>query len=215
MSDTQANWNADQAIEKLCATLNSTNYTLYLTGDNNFRYKVFPEYKIGRRNTPRPEHLQSVKEYLVKEYGAVLSDGCEADDLCGIDQCTAISNGEDTRISHIDKDIDMIPGLHHSPAIIRLGEVVRPERFYTVSPTEAIRFFYYQMLVGDSTDGIKGAKGIGKVNAVCILADLTEEEDLFNAVEAHYSCEEEMLLNGKLLWIMREKDKQWEIPSFD
>lgn len=215
MSNTQANWNADQAIEKLCATLNSTNYTLYLTGDNNFRYKVFPEYKIGRSNTPRPEHLQSVKEYLVKEYGAVLSDGCEADDLCGIDQCTAIVNGEDTRISHIDKDIDMIPGLHHSPAIMRLGEVVRPERYYTVSPTDAIRFFYYQMLVGDSTDGIKGAKGIGKVNAVRILADLTEEEDLFNAVEAHFSCEEEMLLNGKLLWIMREKDKQWEIPKFD
>lgn len=214
MSDTQAHWNADGGVEKLCADLNTNNYTLYLTGGNNFRYKIFPEYKIGRRNQPRPEHLQSVKEYLVKEYGAVLSDGCEADDLCGVDQCKAMEAGEDTRIVHIDKDIDMIPGHHYSPAINRLGVVVRPERHYVVSPTDAIRFFYYQMLVGDSTDGVKGAKGIGKTKAPAILNGLTEEKDLYEAIENYYSCPEEILLNGQLLWIWREQGGIWTIPNF-
>lgn len=212
MSDTQANWNADNAIEKLCARLNSTNYTLYLTGSNNFRYEVFPEYKLSRRNVPKPEHLQSVKEYLVKEYGAVLSDGCEADDLCGVDQIQSNLNGEETTLCSIDKDLNQIEGRHFSPSIWRNGEVIKEEQWYTISPIDALQFFYTQLLTGDATDGIPGARGIGKVKAARIMEGLTEELDMFDAVRDHYSCDAEMLMNGKLLYIWREMGGIWKPP---
>jgi 5'-3' exonuclease len=71
------------------------------------------------------------------------------------------------------------------------------------------------MLVGDSTDGIKGAKGIGKVKATAILNGLTEEKDLYEAIENYYSCPEEILLNGQLLWIWREQGDVWQLPTFE
>ena len=210
----QAYFNVNKSLEGLLARLNTSNYTLYLTGENNFRYKIFPEYKRYRRDLPRPEHLQAVKEYLKSEYQAVISDGCEADDLCGIDQCQSEKAGEETMIVSIDKDLDMVPGWHFSPAIVRLGVEVRPERQYLVSPLEAIRFFYYQLLVGDSGDGIKGVPGIGKVKAAKILEGLDNEKDLYEAVESYYSCEEELLLNGQCLWIWREENGIWQIPDW-
>lgn len=212
---TQACWNVDKGLESLLARLNNNNVTLYLTGSTNFRYSVFPEYKLSRRNVPRPKHLQSVKDYLVAEYAAITSENCEADDLCGVDQCKSEANHEETMICHIDKDIDMIPGLHFSPAINRLGVEIRPERQYVVSPTDAIRFFYTQLLTGDSTDGIKGAKGIGKVNAEKILRGLTTEKELFEAAYDYFSCEEEMLMNGQLLWIWRKPNDIWKLPVFE
>lgn len=214
MDATQACWNVDRGLESLLARLNNFNYSLYLTGDNNFRYKIFPEYKRTRRAKANPEFLKVAKEHLVKEYGAVLSDGCEADDLCGVDQTQSALNGEDTIICSIDKDLDQIAGRHYSPAIVRLGIVVREEKEYYVSPKDGLRFFYRQMLIGDSGDGIPGAKGIGKVKAEAILKDLDTEEELLNAVRDCYSCDEEMLMNGQCLYIWREMNKMWEIPNF-
>lgn len=210
MDESQAHWNAANSLDFLLARVNNPPFQLYLTGENNFRYQVYPEYKSNRRNVPRPVHLQSVKDFLVREYKAVMSDGCEADDLCGIDQCTS---EDETFIIHIDKDLDMIPGKHFSPEINRLGKTVREEREYYVSPIDGIRAFYTQLLVGDPGDNIKGAKGIGKVKAEKILEGLSDEMELLGAVKDYYSCDEELLINGQCLWIWRKQNDLWNIPS--
>lgn len=209
----QAYWNAETGIEVFSARMNGLPITMYLTGEDNFRYKVFPEYKAGRKNQPRPEHLQSVKDYLVQHHAARLSHGCEADDLCGIDQYQSNQQGEETILAHIDKDLDMIPGKHYNPAIVRNGIEVREEREYIISPKDALYNFYYQLLVGDSTDGIKGAAGIGKVKAKAILSDCETEEEFLSAVRDYFSCDEELLLNGQCLWIWREENGIWRIPD--
>lgn len=211
IDETQARWNVDQGLASLLARLNSTDYKLYLTGENNFRYHVFPEYKANRAKQPRPKYLKLCKEHLVTEYGAIMSDGCEADDLCGIAQCTA---EHETMIVSIDKDLNMIPGWHYSPAISRNGVVTREEQTYLVSPTDARRFFYNQLLVGDATDGIKGAPGIGKVKAGKILADLETEKDLYEAVQSYFSCDEELVMNAQVLWIWRKPNDIWQPPVF-
>lgn len=209
----QAFYNVENAIERLSARLNGLPMTFYLTGSENFRYQIFPEYKLNRRNQPRPTHLQSVKEYLVEKYKAVISDGCEADDLCGIDQFQSNAMGEETILVSIDKDLDMIPGKHYRPAIWREGVEISPEREYVVSPIDAIRFFYWQLLVGDSGDGIKGAIGIGKVKATKILEGLINESDLLAVCRDYFSCDQELELNGACLWIWREPDGIWKIPN--
>lgn len=209
----QAYWNAESAIDRLSARLNGIPMTLYLTGKNNFRYKVFPEYKIGRKQMVRPTHELAVKDYLIERHAAILSDGCEADDLCGIDQYQSNQAGEETILCHIDKDLDMIPGKHYNFPIIRNGIEVRAEREYIVSPKDALYNFYYQLLVGDATDGIKGASGIGKVKAKAILNDCETENDFLDAVRSYFSCDEELLLNGQCLWIWREENGIWQIPN--
>lgn len=210
---TQACYNLVHSLDKLLARLNNPQYQLYLTGQGNFRYDIYPEYKANRKDQVKPTHLQAVKEFAIKEYKAVISEGCEADDLCGIDQYQSNLLGEETLLVHTDKDLDMIPGNHFNPELWREGICIREERRYIVSPNDAIRHFYWQMLVGDPTDNIKGARGIGPKKAAPILGDLTDEMELYQAIEPYYSSEEEILLNGQCLWIWREPEGIWRLPS--
>lgn len=144
-----------------------------------------------------------------------MSDGCEADDLMGIAQC-AESAKAGTIIVSLDKDMLMIPGTHYSwhieggPPEKRW---VREAKLQDVSRIEGLRHFYTQMLTGDTSDNIKGVKGIGKVGAARMLSDDTlSEEDMFNIVRDAYSNDEEMLMNGQCLWIFQKENDIWQLP---
>jgi DNA polymerase-1 len=205
MDEANAIWNVQNQLDALLAAWNIADYQLFVTGPGNFRYQIYPEYK-GNRRAERPTHLGACKDYLCREHGAILSIGVEADDLIGIAAYKHLELGDDYTIVSIDKDLDMLEGLHYSPEIRREGKVVKAPRRYHVSPIDAIRFFYYQLLVGDPTDNIKGARGIGKKKAPKILDGLLHEEQMWRAVSEHYSSEEEMILNAKCLWIHRKQD---------
>jgi 5'-3' exonuclease len=191
---------ADQFVENILQATGAEQYQLYLTGKNNFRYQIFPEYKAGRIDTYRPQWEKSTKEHLVNSWNAVWTNGYEADDALGINQ------SDNTIICTIDKDLDMIPGNHYRWAITRNGVEVSPAREYVVSNEEAIHNFYYQLLVGDPADGIKGCKGIGKVKATGILSGCESEREMFEAVRDSYGCDEEMNLNAQVLWIWRKEN---------
>jgi len=200
----QARYNANDILMKLFAELNVSDYKLYLTGTKNFRYDIYPEYKAQRLKVPKPEFLPDVRDYLMSEYDTDMSDGCEADDMLGVDQHKYIKLGIESRIISIDKDLDQIIGNHYNP---------RHKREYIVSPNDSIRFFYYQLLVGDSADNIKGATGIGPVRAKKILQDCTTELEHYEAVCNHYSSDEELNLNAQVLWIWRKLNDKWVCPA--
>ncbi len=208
-SEQIACWNFNAAIEKLLADLNVPEYRMYCTGPNNFRYRVYPEYKSGRAQDPT--YREAVKQHAVRNWGAVLSDGCEADDLLGVDQCQALlRDEEETMICSIDKDLLQIPGWNYSPEITRKGVVVRPAKRRLVSPQDGLRFFYMQLLTGDITDNIKGVPGIGPKKAEKILEGLTTKEEMYEAVSTYYSCEEELQMNAKVLFIWQQMNDNWE-----
>jgi DNA polymerase-1 len=198
-------WNLNNGLDALLAAWNITDYQLFVTGEGNFRYQIYPEYK-GNRPKERPQHLHACKSHLVHEFGALCSNGREADDEIGIAAYKHLELGDDYTIVSIDKDLNMIEGLHYSPEITRGGKVVKEARRYHVSPTDAIRFFYYQLLVGDTTDNIKGVAGVGKVKAERALSGLTTERDLYDVVQGLYGSEEEMEMNAKVLWIWRKEN---------
>ena len=158
-SSEQACWEANATIERLLKANNTDHYKLYLTGENNFRYNIFPEYKANRIGKHRPKHLQLVRESLVYNWGAHMSNGNEADDEIGIQHWKNLEAGEDSTVCSIDKDLDQLSGRHYHPGIKRLGVWIREPGFYTVSPNDALRFFYYQLLVGDVADGDRGGGG--------------------------------------------------------
>ena len=203
---------ADAMISEMAGILGTSSIELWLSGDNNFRYQVYPEYKANRINAKRPKWEKDVKAYLIKEYNANISNGCEADDMLGIRQ---FELGADSIIATIDKDLDMIPGWHYN--------FVKKEKYF-VTPEEAIRFFYYQCLIGDTADGIKGVSGIGPKKAKNILDACDEEATrspvdrerlYYETVLEKFSCYEEFAMTAKCLWIWRTKNGIWKDRYLD
>lgn len=194
-------WNANAMVEDTLRKLNTRDFQLYLTGEGNFRYQIYPEYKANRIKMQRPAYLQAVKSHLVAEWGAVVAQGCEADDLLGIEQCQA---EDETIIVSIDKDLDQIPGWHYNP---------KKEIEYIISPLDGLRFFYYQLLVGDTADNIKGALGIGPKKATKILEGLSDEYSMYLAVRDQYRSDEELIMNARCLYIWHKEDDEWTPPN--
>jgi 5'-3' exonuclease len=189
-------------VESIINATKADSYELWLSGKGNFRYNIYPEYKANRSGSYRPKWEKQTKDFLVKEWQANWSEGCEADDMVGVRQCEAT---EPTIIAHIDKDINMIPGWHYGWPISRLGKLVKAESTYEVSEEEALYNFYYQLIVGDKgTDNIPGVKGAGPVRAIKLLEQFTTEEERFYAIRDMYSSQEEMEMNAHCLWIWRK-----------
>jgi 5'-3' exonuclease len=178
------------------------NHELFLTGSNNFRHEiaVTAPYKGNRKDVKKPKHLPLLREYLQKAWGATVSQGQEADDDISI---RATEIGEDSLIVSIDKDFNQIPGWHYN-------FVKRIKTF--VTPEEGLRFFYKQILTGDSADNVKGIHRVGDVRATKMLADAKTEQELYQCcVEAMGA--ERVLENGRLLWLRRKQNELWEPPG--
>jgi len=185
---------AEDLVDQILVNTEATEYRLFLTGKNNFRYSIYPEYK-AHRPTEKPFWLEKCRQYLIATFNAEVIDGQEADDALGIAQT------EDTIICSIDKDLLMIPGQHYN--------FVKDE-FQEVTNDSGMRHFYMQCLTGDRSDNIKGIEKIGPKKAEKILAGCVTEQEMFNAVREAYSNDEEFLMNGRVLWIRRKENEDWK-----
>jgi 5'-3' exonuclease len=185
----------DRLMQELLHTTGSEQYISFLTGPNNFRKKVNPEYKANRKDTIPPQWLQSCRRFLVEEWNSAVSDGCEADDLLGINQTT------DTMIASLDKDLLMIPGQHYN--------WVKQEQQF-VDEIDGIKHLYKQMLIGDRADNIFGVDGIGKVKAAKHIDHLETEDEMIETVFDLYGEDAlRFYMNAQCLWIMRNEGETW------
>jgi len=198
----------DQMMDSILATTKADTFRGFLSGSNNFRHEIYPKYKANRKDMVSPRWRNACKEYLVREWDAEVTNGYEADDAMGINQT------KDTIICTIDKDLQMIPGMHYSWPIVRGGLVVREAKIHEVSEIEGLKSFYRSCLVGDRTDNIFGVDGIGPVKAAKAIDHLETEEEMFDRVAEIYGAEyDRFIVNAKCLWIMREENKIWEPPK--
>lgn len=177
-------------------------YRVFLSGKGNFRndIAVTAEYKGNRKNKPKPEHLQAIRQHMIDHWDAIVSEGCEADDLIA----TAATENPGSIIVSVDKDFDQVPGLHYNPNKMDL---------YTVNEEDAVRFLYEQILMGDRADNIIGLKGIGEKKAAKALEDCTTELEMYNKAVEMYGSVERVHENAKLLYLQRKKDDMWEPPN--
>lgn len=76
----------EDLMQRIMSETKADSHEVYISGEENFRYTIDPTYKANRAGKPRPVYLQDVREYLVVRWGAVVSDGIEADDNLGIRQ---------------------------------------------------------------------------------------------------------------------------------
>lgn len=191
-------------MRRILETTESSDHYTSLTGSNNFRYDLFPDYKANRKDKPRPVFLEDAREYLVTTWGAHVTDGYEADDALGIEQCQ--EEFGTTVICSIDKDLKQIPGYHYN---------WRKNEHELVSPLDGWRSFYRSLLTGDTTDNISGVGGIGAVKSARFINDLESEIDMYATCKHLYGDDryEEMMRNAKLLYIWRKENDEWQPPK--
>lgn len=196
-----------ETIKSLCDAVEADDYIVYLTGKNNFRYEVFPEYKANRKDAARPTHYQAMRDYLVKHHPTEISDGEEADDLLG--KAQANSPVASTVIISKDKDLDMIAGWHYN-----WSKNNKEKGMYYVAPIDGLRMFYKQLITGDATDNIPGIYKMFKRKAtkqlLAPLDDMRIERDMFSYVldDVYDGAFVPFDRNAQLLWI-RTKET-WE-----
>ena len=192
-------YRVDKLMQEIIGDVGASNYRGFLTGSNNFRKALTPDYKANRKGKPLPVHLQTCREFLVNNWKVTVTDGYEADDALGMHQRTA-----GTIICSLDKDLRQVPGQHYN--------WVKKE-FFSVTPEEGLLSFYTSVLVGDRSDNIVGINGIGPVKAGKVFSNLSCDE-YYSACKDLYQDDERLHLNCKLLWIWRKQDDIWTAPDF-
>ena len=209
-------WQAHQMVDRILLETQSETAQLYLTGVDNFRYTYNSEYKANRKDIPKPIHLWTIKQALVSERGAIVVNGREADDALGCAQTSAQLEGTETVIASIDKDLLMIPGKHYN--------FVKQE-WKEVDQLEGLRHFYYQLIMGDTSDNIFGFDGLARQKipkklqwAIDKLYETNDELEMYCHVKDMYKTlngmtgTERMHMNAHCLWIERVENERWKPP---
>lgn len=202
---------ADALIERILYETGSSCSEIWLTGSGNFRYDIYPEYKANRSGKPKPRWLSDTMSHLITGWGARVSDGNEADDELGISQATSEGN---TVICTNDKDLLQVPGEHFNPVT-----GVR----HTISPLDGLHNFYFQIIMGDTSDNIKGYDGIARAKVPKFLEDrvsylmaLENEYDMYDFTSdlyADHKREEHYLTTAQCLYIQRKPGDMWHVPN--
>ena len=205
-------------IGHICEGAECEDYVVYLTGKGNYREELatIREYK-GNRKSEKPTHYQAIKDYLMEVHDAVVVDGMEADDAIGM---AGYVNGD--IMASIDKDLNCVPGWHYD---------WNKQELYEVTEEEADRFFYTQLLTGDSTDNIPGLYQMTGKRATAKLKEPLQEMDdpkqmytyvrdvwrqAYDDVGMALDERDEVVDNwlreiGSLLWISRELKCDWRV----
>jgi len=195
--------NLKKELDKLLDRVFCTEYIMAVKGENNFRDKVYHDYKANRKNNPNNHNVfvPSMRKLMVKEDYAIEATGREADDLVRIWAEESRMSGRDFIVCSIDKDLKCIPGKHY---------LMHKDEVLDISEEYAMRFYYEQLLKGDPTDNIPGVPRVGDVKAKKLLADFNTEQEfqevVLNAYIAAYGDDwhHMLLVNGKMIHIQRD-----------
>lgn len=186
----------------------------YLTqSDKNFRVNLaFTKPYKGQRKKEKPFFFEELKQFFIDELGGILSDGDEADDLISIEAWRRNKEFTDAGgilgspshkelcdfvIVSSDKDSRITPGAHYDPEVRRhtfsdylgwfepeWGEGGKLKKLRGCGQ----KFFYSQLIVGDTADNYPGIPRVGIVKAYEALEGCKTEKELFLAVLSLYKA---------------------------
>lgn len=200
-------YNVKSMIQTTLERTEADAFRLYLTGKTNFRddVAVTKVYKGNRDEAHKPHHGTAIKQYMHENYDVNVSEYEEADDVVAYNHYRMWK--EDTLgtvLCSVDKDLDMVPGMHYS---------FLKDECYLVTPEAALRKFCTQLLTGDSTDNIPGLPKIGPKKADAILAEVDPYHWELEVLDQYRRKGFDMkYLNeqGQLLWMRREPREMYE-----
>jgi 5'-3' exonuclease len=201
-------------LEEIISATFATDYLMTVKGDDNYRYKLFPDYKANRTKNVQSElnkFVPTLRKLSVSAGMSIEATGREADDLLRIWALQARAAGDPFIVCSIDKDLMMIPGLHYR---------MKEKEIIEVTVEDAKRRYYEQILKGDPTDNIPGAPGIGDVKAKKLLKDCTTDEEFQEVIVECYmgrlgdSWYNDLLCNIKLIHLQTAPDDFFSVKDW-
>jgi DNA polymerase-1 len=181
-------------------------YKLFVHGGGNFRDKVatIKPYKGNRDRNHVPKYKNEIYSYMCDVWNAYSIRGMESDDAICIEQHR--NTDKYSVIVSIDKDIlNGMYGWSYNP--------MRDELKFT-TPQEANNFFFWQMLVGDTSDNIPGINRIGPKKASAVIEAAGGDTDkvreaVKSLYQKQYGEEWERAYRevGTLLYILRRPEE--------
>ena len=187
----------NKQIEAYKNNLQADNIIICLTGHDNFRKKLFKEYKLNRITRRKPLILNALREFVESNYNCLCENILEADDIMGIYAQKSTPKHEYVVVS-IDKDMKSVPCLLSSD-----GHEVRK-----VTKDAADYNFALQTLIGDSTDNFGGCPLVGPKKGALILA-AAENGYWYSIVKAFQKAElteQHAIIQAQMAYILRNKD---------
>lgn len=185
--------------------------------------KVYQDQRKKRQEIPlkgplKGHLLNNPDEYAQHGIRVAASDWFEADDLMIIH---AHELGDDGIVCSGDKDLRLTPGPWWDNEIGRVNTI--PNRFGYLywdedAPNNArckgrgTKFFWAQMLMGDSADNVKGIQTYngrlcGPAAAFEILHEIESESEAANLVcRAYAAIGQNVLAEAEMVWLRRSED---------
>ena len=192
----------------------------------NFRNQIYPEYKANRLETP-PELVPQFK--LIRSACEALNvywtemEGYEADDLIATYTRIALEKGQNVRIVSADKDLMQLMQkgvILHDPMKKRdLSEEDVLKKF-GVTPDKVIEV---QALMGDSSDNVPGAEGVGPKTAAALIQQFGCIENLYQHLDEIKSIkqrdklaqdQEKVFISKKLVSLDKNVPVKRELTDF-
>jgi len=156
------------------------------TARENFRHTLYPQYKANR--PPTPQELVSQLGAIRQFFSLIGVDdihlaGYEADDIIGTlakrfskDFSVVIVSKDKDFAQLVDENISLYD--HKENKFITIPDIIDK---YEIKPSQ---FIDYLALIGDSSDNIPGAKGIGPKTAVKWLTQFPDIDSLYAQIES-------------------------------
>lgn len=202
----------DTRVREICTRLGVNEYHGYLTGKGNFRDQIATSDKYkGNRKQEKPRYYQPIRDYLVLHHKAIIVNGMEADDALAVD----LTNDKRIICVSRDKDLRQVEGWHYGYSVGKqaefqpqyisfLGELSLTDKRQLKG--NGLKFFFSQVLTGDSTDHYKGAKGRGPVFAYNLIQPLDDPDEIYDKVRECFEDEAHFREQCLLAWMIRSVD---------
>ncbi len=149
----------------------------------NFRNEIYPAYKTNRKEVP----AELIPQFsLIRQACDALNvpwvekEGYEADDLIASYAQIAKNQGMRARVISADKDLMQLINDNTTMYDPMKKKEITPQEViqkFGVPPTQVVEV---QALMGDSTDNIPGATGIGPKTATQLIQQFQTIENLYN-----------------------------------
>lgn len=215
-------------LEEILDTLLTDNYKGYLTGKGNFRFDLAKRHPYKASRPPKPHYYQFIRTYLEQQLNAEVVEGIEADDALAI----ALTDDPEAVCVSRDKDLRQVPGWHYSYSVGNQPEwgpeLVDEIGYLKYKPGKlfgtGLKFFYSQVITGDTVDEYKGLEGKGPAYAYKLLDGCLCEREMYRRVLDSYEEKyaerafEELLEQARLAWMVRQLHEDgspvmWEPPE--
>lgn len=167
-----------------------------------FRHEKYSEYKAGRIEMPDELRLQfpiakkllelmGIKYYEIENY--------EADDIIGTFSKFCDNTKYTGTIISSDKDLLQLITDSVDIKLLKSKDYIRynPESFYEEYKIKPINIIDLKSLMGDSSDNIKGVKGIGEKTALKLLQEYKTLNGIYENINKISGKTKEKLIDGK------------------